>query len=100
GIAVVATPFAFAALTPLYVGLARAVHGSGAVLGVARWFVAMLFVVVPTIAMGATLPLVSAALAEGTSDAARKVREGRLGILYAANTFGGAAGALAGAYLV
>ncbi len=101
GLAVAATPLAFAWLTPLYVVTARHLHGSLAVLSALRWCVAMSFVAVPTAAMGATLPLVSAALAEGeTPDAASAVRQHRLSILYAANTFGGAAGALAGAYAI
>lgn len=97
GAAVALTPFAFGVLTPLYVALARSFQGSLVVISAARWIVAMLFVIVPTAAMGATLPLVSAAIAGGVS---RSVREQRLGALYAANTFGGGLGALLGAYAV
>lgn len=101
GLAVASTPLAFRVLTPLYVAVARDVHGSVAVLSAARWVVAMLFVIVPTAAMGATLPLVSVALAPGGDPArARRIRERRLSALYAANTLGGAVGALAGAYVV
>jgi spermidine synthase len=100
GAAVALTPLAFAALTPLYVGLARATHGSLALVVAARWAVAMLVVVVPTIAMGTTLPLISAALGPRDSGSAKPLAERRLGALYAANTFGGALGALLGAYAV
>ncbi|HVU01229.1 MAG TPA: fused MFS/spermidine synthase [Polyangiaceae bacterium] len=99
-LAVCLVPLEFSLLTPLYVSVARAAQGSLATIQVARWALAMLLVVVPTTAMGATLPLVSAALASGRTGAARTLRERRLGALYAANTFGGAIGALAGAYLV
>ncbi|MBE7480658.1 MAG: fused MFS/spermidine synthase [Polyangiaceae bacterium] len=95
-------PFAFQALTPLYVKVAQAAPGSLVVLSGARWCLAMLVVIVPTTAMGATLPFLSRALGEGAAatpaEAARRAR--RLGILYAANTLGGALGALAAAYAI
>jgi len=97
---VVATPLAFSALTPVYVGLARGYSDSMVVLSVLRWGLATLVVVVPTVAMGATLPLVSAALAHVNDPLATTVRERRLSALYAANTLGGAVGALGAAYLV
>jgi spermidine synthase len=101
GGAVALTPAAFAALTPLYVHAARAAQGSLATLSVLRWGVAMLLVVIPTIAMGATLPLVAASLGgrDGSGPDERK-REQRLATLYAVNTLGGAVGAIAGAYVV
>lgn len=95
-------PFAFGALTPLYVKVAQSAPGSLVVLSAARWCLAMLVVIVPTTAMGATLPFLSRALGEGAAtsadEAARRAR--RLGILYAANTLGGALGALFAAYYV
>jgi spermidine synthase len=97
GATVALTPLAFAVLTPLYVGAARAAHGSLATLSVLRWGLAMAFVVIPTAAMGATLPLISPLLASPSDPDARKRR---LNALYAANTAGGAVGALAGAYVV
>jgi spermidine synthase len=99
---VAVAPFAFHALTPLYVSLARSAPGSLATLSALRWCLAMVVVVLPTTAMGATLPFLSRALGEGpaeTVDEAR-VRARRLGILYAANTAGGGIGALGAAYLV
>lgn len=95
-------PLAFGALTPLYVAVAQAAPGSLVALSAARWCLAMLVVIVPTTAMGATLPFLSRALGEGAAEsaehAARRAR--RLGILYASNTLGGAIGALLAAYSI
>jgi spermidine synthase len=93
--AVLATPLAFDVLTGLYATLARKAPDSLALLTALRWFVALTIVVVPTAAMGATLPVLTRALAKRNDD-----REQRLGSLYAANTAGGAIGALLGAYLL
>ncbi|HVW28908.1 MAG TPA: fused MFS/spermidine synthase [Polyangiaceae bacterium] len=95
--AVACTPFAFGALTPLYVDAARHAHGSLFALSALRWGCALLIVVAPTTAMGTTLPLVSAALARRNEES---LRERRLAALYATNTLGGALGSLAGAYMV
>jgi spermidine synthase len=66
-----------------------------------RWLAALLIVVVPTTAMGATLPLLSRLLpASGLDEQASALRERRLGALYASNTAGGAVGALLAAYLI
>ncbi len=93
-VAVAVGPAAFGALTPAYVALARAVPDSLAALTVARWLLTVAVVLVPTTAMGATLPLLAAGLGE------ESFRESRLGALYASNTLGGALGALIGAYAV
>ena len=99
---VAVAPFAFEALTPLYVRVAQSAPGSLVVLSLARWCLAMLVVIIPTTAMGATLPFLSRALGEGAAtsknESARRAR--RLGFLYAANTLGGAMGALLAAYAV
>jgi spermidine synthase len=95
--AVALSPLAFGALTPLYVLLARALPESLATLSVVRWLVAMGLVIVPTVAMGATLPLLTRAVELSADPGARKQR---LGALYAINTFGGASGALASAYFI
>jgi spermidine synthase len=64
-----------------------------ALLSALRWFVALVIVIVPTTAMGATLPILTRALPPAT-------REPKLGALYAANVSGGATGALLAAYVV
>ncbi len=100
-VAVAATPFAFHRLTPLYAHLARSLPNSLLALSALRWFTALGLVVVPTMAMGATLPLLSRSFDTGESSAeAAALRERRLGALYAINTLGGALGALSAAYLI
>jgi len=100
------TPLAFAALTPGYVALIRLAPDSLMLASAVRWTLAMLVVIVPTTAMGATLPLLSRLIdldGQGDRDAERtteRARERRLGTLYAANTLGGALGALGSAYLI
>src|SRR6185503_19933520 len=89
GLAVAVTPLAFEGLTGLYAGLARKAPDSLVLLSALRSFVALAIVVLPTAAMGATLPILTRALAEQAT-----TREKRLGALYAANTAGGALGAL------
>ncbi|MBK7582108.1 MAG: fused MFS/spermidine synthase [Myxococcales bacterium] len=101
-LSVAIAPFAFHSLTPLYVKVAQAAPGSLVVLSGARWCLAMLVVIVPTTAMGATLPFLARALGEGAaqSHAEASERARRLGFLYAANTLGGALGAVLAAYFV
>lgn len=101
--AVALTPLAFRFLTPLYAQAARHLPNSLATLSVLRWAVALGLVVVPTTAMGATLPLLARSLDAGASSRgvdAGETRERRLGALYAFNTLGGALGALAAAYWI
>jgi spermidine synthase len=90
GAVCVLSPAALAWLTELYVTLARAAPGSLWAITLARAGLTGLVVVVPTMAMGATLPLLSRVVAG----------ERHLSGLYAINTAGGAFGALAGAYAV
>jgi len=100
-ITVALSPLAFQALAPLYAAIARAAPGSLVALSAARWLGALLIVVVPTTAMGATLPLLSRLLpAASNAQAASRLRERRLGALYASNTAGGAIGALLAAYAI
>src|SRR5688572_9516703 len=98
------TPAGFAALEPLYIALVKVAPHSVAWLSAARWSLAMLLVVVPTMAMGATLPVLCAGLGASAHAAGGEgdglSRERRLGRLYAANTLGGAMGALLAAYWI
>jgi len=91
GLVSAATPWAFAGIEHAYVALARASHGSLGALTVARAGLAFGAIVIPTICMGATLPLLARVT---SSDRAALPR------LYALNTAGGALGALLGAYVV
>lgn len=96
---VLVVPAAFAVLTPLYVSLLRDTGSSVLLAGGVRWLCAVAVVILPTTAMGATLPLLSRLVeTDGVADA--RIRRRRLGTLYAANTLGGALGALGGAYYV
>lgn len=97
GATVAATPFAFSLLPDMYLWLVQRAPGSPLVIALVRWLLAVLFVIVPTTAMGATLPLLSR-LTEWESDAS--LRERALGVLYASNTLGGAVGSLASVYLL
>jgi spermidine synthase len=100
-VTVALSPAAFQALAPLYAAIARSAPGSLVALSAARWLGALLIVIVPTTAMGATLPLLSRLLPATTSDdAGAALRERRLGALYASNTAGGAIGALLAAYAI
>ncbi|WP_437827592.1 fused MFS/spermidine synthase [Sorangium sp. So ce1153] len=99
------SPFLFEALTSAYVAVARAAPDSLALLTAARAALTALVVVVPTVAMGATLPVLSrilraGAAPDGDSLASEHDPARRLASLYAINTAGGAAGALSGAYVV
>lgn len=100
GVTAALTPFAFAALTPAYVALVQLAPDSLMLASALRWTLAMLVVIVPTTAMGATLPLLSRLLEIDGEHASARTRERRLGTLYAANTLGGALGALGSAYLI
>lgn len=97
-VAVALTPLGFRALTPAYAALAGALPDSLPLLSALRWLVALLLVVIPTTAMGATLPFLSRRIEADYEDA--NTRGGRLGALYAANTVGGASGALLAAYAI
>ena len=99
-VTVALSPAAFQALAPLYAAIARSAPGSLALLSAARWLGALIIVVVPTTAMGATLPLLSRLLPSSADDVSASLRERRLGALYAANTAGGALGALLAAYAI
>ncbi|MCA9631419.1 MAG: fused MFS/spermidine synthase, partial [Myxococcales bacterium] len=102
GLAVGLAPLAFKALTPLYLALIEQAPDSLVFASVARWLLAVLFVVVPTTAMGATLPLLSRVVGSdlGSDPQGNAEKEARLGKLYAANTLGGALGALIAAYWI
>jgi spermidine synthase len=86
-----ASPAALSLVTQAYVALARSAPASLWALSLARAGLTGLVVVVPTVAMGATLPLLSRVIAGE--------KKGLAG-LYAINTAGGAFGALAGAYAI
>lgn len=99
GAVCVVSPIVLDALTGAYVSVARSAPGSLAVLTVARALMTAVVVMVPTMAMGATLPLLSRVVA-GRPDLEGASGGRHLAILYAINTAGGALGALASAYAI
>ncbi|MDI1429881.1 fused MFS/spermidine synthase [Polyangium sorediatum] len=96
GLVVAASPAALEALTAAYVHVAQKAPGSLAILTAARGALTALVVIVPTVAMGATLPILARVVAGEVGERSRR----RLSLLYAINTAGGAIGALTSAYLV
>src|SRR5882672_1652441 len=90
------SPLAYLIARPLFASLYGAMGGSGAAFLLARFAVLFAALLIPTIAMGATLPLLVSAFTR---------REGEFGssvsLLYAINTAGAACGvALAGFVLI
>lgn len=113
GVVCAASPATFWLLTEAYVTMARRAPESLALVTALRAALTVLAVAVPTIAMGATLPLLSRVVAGKLSDesiepggpadaasGADRASERRLSALYAINTAGGAIGALSSAYAV
>lgn len=88
-------PQAFKLVGGVYVGVATTVH-SPVALSIVRTSLAAIIVIIPTLAAGATLPLL-ARLVVASGDAARN--RNLLSTLYAANTLGGALGSLLSAYV-
>ena len=100
GLVCAATPGVFTLVTSAYVALAHAAPGSLAAVTAARAALTALVVVIPTVAMGATLPLLSRVIARRDGDTPDPSAGRRLAGLYAINTAGGAFGALASAYAI
>lgn len=94
GVICAITPITFGLLTNAYVAAARAAPGSLALITLVRAGLAGVVVFLPTIAMGATLPILSRQIAGAEGG------ERRLPVLYALNTAGGAVGSIAGAYFL
>jgi spermidine synthase len=95
------TPNLFDAIGTGYVAAVSALPSSLWAVSALRLLLTALVVVVPTVAMGVTLPMLARVVAGHTEegnerDAARR----RLAWLYGINTAGGAIGALAAGYLV
>ncbi len=92
------TPWLFTALEAAYVSAASSLPASLAAVSAVRALLTALVVIVPTLAMGVTLPMLARVVAGPGShgEGARR----RLALLYAINTAGGATGALASAYWI
>jgi spermidine synthase len=93
GVTAFLTPFVLDALTRLWVSMHGSLPDSVAAITVMRFVVSFLVLIVPTSLMGATLPLIV------KSAVAREERiGGKIGLLYAINTTGAIAGALAAGF--
>lgn len=90
------TPTFFDGIAAAYLSAIEAMPSSLMAVSVVRALITSVVVLVPTIAMGVTLPMLARQVAGPGSRGARK----RLATLYAINTAGGAVGALVSAYLV
>ena len=94
GVICAITPATFGIVTNAYVSAARAFPESLALITVVRAGLTAIVVFLPTVAMGATLPILSRQIAGAEGG------ERRLPVLYALNTAGGAIGSIAGAYFL
>ncbi len=96
GLIALATPAGFAALQRLYPLLSRPLGDDEAVLFPLRVLLAFVLLVIPTTLMGATLPIIVRSSLAHSGELAD-----RIGLLYAANTFGAIAGTMvAGFWLI
>ncbi len=90
------TPAFFDAVASAYLAAVEALPSSLYAVSAARAVITSVVVLVPTVAMGVTLPMLAKQVAGPGEEGARQ----RLATLYAINTAGGAAGAVLSAYLV
>lgn len=95
GIYCAVTPAIFGGIQHLYVSIATGIAPDAAVLTWLRLALGVAALVAPTIAMGMTLPILARFLSKENESLGRPVAA-----LYAANTFGAAAGALLAGYIV
>jgi spermidine synthase len=95
GASALATPLALSAAAQLYGGLHASLGDAPAPLTAARFVSSLLVLLVPTTLMGATLPLVTRASFTDQLLTGRHV-----GVLYACNTAGAIAGALAAGFFL
>jgi spermidine synthase len=99
GVVCALTPLFFDGVAGAYRSLVASMPSSLAAVTVIRAVLTAIVVIVPTIAMGITMPMLARALAGATSDGGEGAKR-RLSALYAANTLGGALGAVVSAYVV
>jgi spermidine synthase len=99
GLVCALTPLFFDVVATAYRGLVAATPDSLLAVTAVRSILTATVVIVPTIAMGVTMPMLARALA-GTAGSDPENSKQRLAALYAANTLGGAVGAVVSAYFV
>src|SRR6476620_5944801 len=89
GISAALVPLVFRSLDSLYCTVAPQVSSIPAGEGIIRFATSFLVLITPTFLMGGTLPVLTRFFTERLEEV-----EGRVGLLYALNTFGAAAGSL------
>lgn len=95
GLAGLASVPLIAAMPPVYLGIYRALHLRPAAFLVGQALLCAAVMIVPTVLMGATFPLVSRAATSHLGEMGRRV-----GQAYTANTLGAVAGSLAAGFLL
>ncbi len=102
GVYAFAFPTILVAVDRFYLWFYQAYEPGFYVLTLVRFIVSLLILLVPTVLMGGTLPVLSGLWAASTTKEALKAKTGKgVGLLYAVNTFGAVAGCfLAGYYLI
>lgn len=90
-----ATPWLFEAVEAAYVAIHPALAGSPLLLRLARFVLALLVLLPPTMLMGGTLPALTRALSQRLAGLG-----GRVAALYGTNTLGATLGAMAGGFLL
>src|SRR5215475_11430780 len=95
GISAALVPLAFRVLDIVYREIAPAVSSVPGGAGVIRFGASFIVLITPTFLMGGTLPVLTRFFTERLEDVERKV-----GVLYALNTFGAAAGSLLAALVL
>ena len=88
-------PYLITLVNPFYRAVYPALQGSFYLLSAVRFALCFAILLIPTILMGGTLPVLSKFVAEGLSSLTRRV-----GRLYAVNTFGAVVGAFATGFLI
>ncbi len=89
------TPYLFEAIEVAYVAIHPALTGSPLLLRLARFVLALLVLLPPTMLMGGTLPALTRALSQRLAGLG-----GRVAALYGTNTMGAMIGAMAGGFLL
>jgi spermidine synthase len=89
------TPWALDAVTQLYLGWYPSLAGSLGQLTLVRFLLSFAVLLLPTVLMGATLPLVLKSALAGSRDVGQKI-----GLLYGVNTTGAIAGALLAGFVL
>jgi spermidine synthase len=95
GITALLTPWALDAVTRLYMGWYPSLAGNLGQLTLVRFLLSFSVLLLPTVLMGATLPLVLKSALAGNRDVGQ-----RIGLLYGINTTGAIAGALLAGFVL